>query len=67
MVERPRRNRARDRHTVNVCIQTDAQRIQPMVRRQCGNDRPGFGLPSITSGIAGYNYKTFLGLNIKIV
>jgi hypothetical protein len=33
-----------------------------MVASQCGNDRPGFGLHSITPGIAGYNYKTDLGL-----
>jgi hypothetical protein len=35
-----------------------ASHTVPMARMgasQCGNDRPGFGLPSITPGIAGYN------------
>jgi hypothetical protein len=36
-------------------------RVPVMGASQCGNDRPGFGLPSITPGIAGYNYKTDLG------
>ena len=26
---------------------------------QCGSDRPGFGLHSITPGIECYNYKTY--------
>jgi hypothetical protein len=30
-----------------------------MVASQCGNDRPGFGLHSITPGIECYNYKTY--------
>ncbi len=32
-----------------------------MVLSQCGNDRLGFGLHSITPGIECYNYKTYLG------
>jgi hypothetical protein len=30
-----------------------------VVASQCGNDRPGFGLHSITPGIECYNYKTY--------
>ena len=34
-------------------------RIPSMIASQCGNDRPGFGLHSITPGIECYNYKTY--------
>ncbi len=40
--------------------QKRVQDLMTMDRGQCGNDRPGFGLPSITPGMAGYNYKRLL-------
>ena len=36
-----------------------------MDARQCGNDRPGFGVPSISPEIEGYNYTTFFGILIN--
>jgi hypothetical protein len=45
--------------------QLEIHALSPMIASQCGNDRPGFGLPSITPGIAGYNYKTGLGFQYQ--
>ena len=33
--------------------------MESMGARQCGNDRPGFGVPSVSPETAGYNIKTF--------
>ena len=41
--------------------ETVSSLMQPMDRGQCGNDRPGFGVHSLSQKLSANNYKRFSG------